>query len=247
MPKSLLTILKAGVLTQPGVCPDLPADANGLPAVTGQPCEGAACGRCAESCPTQAITVVDRIFSLDRGRCIGCSACLEVCPTGTLVRDRSTAVAVRTRTELVLSNNPEPAREDQPISPPFLRSLNVREVSTGDSASDQEAIASTNSIFDVARYGIHFVASPRYADALLVSGPAGRAMHDPLRRCYEAMAEPKLVIALGASAISGGVFSGGYAEANGVDSILPVDCYIPGDPPHPWSIIHGLLLAMGRL
>jgi len=147
----------------------------------------------------------------------------------------------------VLSNEPEPAEEELPRELAFLRSLNVREVSTGDGASDQEAIASTNSIFDVARYGIHFVASPRFADALLVSGPVGRAMHDPLRRCYDAMAEPKLVIALGASAISGGVFSGGYAEANGVGSILPVDCFIPGDPPHPWSIIHGLLLTMGRL
>jgi Ni,Fe-hydrogenase III small subunit len=72
-------------------------------------------------------------------------------------------------------------------------------------------------------------------------------MHEPLRRCYDAMAEPKIVIAVGASAISGGVFAGGYAEANGVDAILPVDCYIPGDPPHPWTIIHGLLLAMGRM
>ncbi|MFI5384742.1 MAG: NADH-quinone oxidoreductase subunit B family protein [Fimbriimonadales bacterium] len=120
-------------------------------------------------------------------------------------------------------------------------------MSTGDSACDLEAIAATNSLFDVARFGIHFVASPRYADALLVSGPVGRAMQEPLRRCYEAMAEPRLVIAMGASAISGGQFAGGYAEANGVDKVLPVSCYIPGDPPNPWSIIHGLLLAMGRL
>jgi Ni,Fe-hydrogenase III small subunit len=138
--------------------------------------------------------------------------------------------------------NPAGAR-----SKPFLRSLHVREVSTGDSASDFEATAACNAQFDVGRYGVHFVASPRYADALLVSGPVGRAMKEPLRRCYDAMAEPRMVIALGCSAIGGGVFAGGYAEANGVSDVLPVDCFIPGDPPHPWSVVHGLLLAMGRL
>jgi Ni,Fe-hydrogenase III small subunit len=94
---------------------------------------------------------------------------------------------------------------------------------------------------------VHFVASPRFADALLVTGPVGRAMQEPLRRCYDAMAEPRIVIALGTSAISGGLYSGGYAEANGVSDILPVTAYVPGDPPHPWSLIHGILLAMGRL
>jgi Ni,Fe-hydrogenase III small subunit len=125
--------------------------------------------------------------------------------------------------------------------------LHIREVSTGDNASDLEVTASTNAVFDIARFGVHFVASPRFADALLVTGPVGRAMHEPLLRCYEAMAEPRIVIAVGTSAISGGLHSGGYAEANGVSGLLPVTTYIPGDPPHPWSIIHGILLAMGRL
>ena len=120
-------------------------------------------------------------------------------------------------------------------------------MSTGDNACDLEVIASTNAIFDVARFGIHFVASPRFADALLVTGPVGRAMQEPLRRCYDAMAEPRLVIAAGVSAISGGMHGAGYANANGVAEILPVSVYIPGDPPHPWSIIHGLLRAMGRV
>jgi Ni,Fe-hydrogenase III small subunit len=125
--------------------------------------------------------------------------------------------------------------------------MHIREVSTGDNASDLEVIASTNAIFDIARFGIHFVASPRFADALLVTGPVGRAMQEPLRRCYEAMAEPRIVIAVGTSAISGGLHGGGYAEANGASSLLPVSAYIPGDPPHPWSIIHGIMLTMGRL
>jgi Ni,Fe-hydrogenase III small subunit len=103
-----------------------------------------------------------------------------------------------------------------------------------------------NPVFDVARFGVQFVASPRFADALLVTGPVGRAMQSPLRRCYDAMAEPRLVIAVGSCAISGGLFRDGYAEAQGVEPVLPVDIYIPGCPPHPWSIVHGLLLAMGR-
>src|SRR5206468_10422859 len=125
---------------------------------------------------------------------------------------------------------------------PFRNSIHLRVVSTGDSAADLEVAAANNPIFDASRFGIHFVASPRFADALLVTGPVPRAMQEPLRRCYDAMAEPRLVIAAGASAISGGLHRGGYAEANGVDPILPVSVYIPGSPPHPWYILHGLLL-----
>jgi Ni,Fe-hydrogenase III small subunit len=128
----------------------------------------------------------------------------------------------------------------------FRRSIHIREVSTGDNASDLEVAAANNPIFDASRFGIHFVASPRFADALLVTGPVARAMREPLLRCYEAMSEPRLVIAVGAAAISGGLHGGGYAQADGVDSVLPVAVYVPGCPPHPWYILHGILLAMGH-
>jgi Ni,Fe-hydrogenase III small subunit len=128
----------------------------------------------------------------------------------------------------------------------FRRSLHIREVSTGDNASDLEVAALNNPIFDASRFGIHFVASPRFADALLITGPVPRAMQEPLRRCYDAMATPRLVIAVGASAISGALHHGGYAQAKGADSIVPVAIYVPGHPPHPWYILHGILLAMGR-
>lgn len=240
----LLTILKTGIITQRDLFPMLADDANGLPTVTASSCDG--CGRCAGACPTKAISVVGNAITLDRGRCIGCNACIEACTSGTLVRDLSTRTAVATRGELILSNRIRANAASAQTRLPFRRSLHIREVSTGDSASDLEVLASTNAVFDIARFGVHFVASPRFADALLVAGPVGRAMHEPLRRCYEAMAEPRIVIAVGTSAISGGLHSGGYAEANGVPGLLPISSYIPGDPPHPWSIIHGVLLAMGR-
>ncbi|HEY3376428.1 MAG TPA: 4Fe-4S dicluster domain-containing protein [Armatimonadota bacterium] len=248
MRNPLLAILSTGLQTQRDICPNLPEDATGLPTVTDAPCRN--CGACTAHCPTQAITLSEdtqgTVVALDRGRCLGCNHCVAACPTRTLVADRSTRTATHTRTALVLSNRATAAAGTPPSAYPFHRSLHIREVSTGDNVSDLEIVASTNAVFDVARFGVHFVASPRFADALIVTGPVGRAMREPLLRCYEAMAEPRIIIAVGASAISGGLHHGGYAEANGVADLLPVTSFIPGDPPHPWSIIHGILLAMGR-
>jgi formate hydrogenlyase subunit 7 len=269
----LWTILSTGRLTQQNLFPDLPPAATGLPMVTEAPCKGAGCSQCAAACPTGAISLSSDneggVVALDRGRCIGCSACIEACPTGTLAPDRSTRIAARTRSDLVLVNRrsgvqafrrsggttagpslsaPEHlnTRTPEHLKSPFRRSLHIREVSTGCNATDLEVAAANNSIFDAARFGVHFVASPRFADALVVTGPVGRAMQEPLRRCFEAMAEPRLIIAVGTCAISGGVHRGGYAGADGVPEDLSVAAYVPGCPPHPWSIIHGILIAMGR-
>lgn len=245
----LLAVLKGGIATQRSVCPDLPDAAVGLPKLTESACEGQNCKRCMDACPMQAISVRDDdqggAVALDRGRCIGCNACLGVCPSGTLASDSSTRTAALTREALVLTNRPKPDGSLPPSPRPFLRSLHIREVSTGCNATDQEVNAATNPIFDVARFGVHFVASPRYTDALLVTGPVGKAMQEPLQRCFDAMAEPRIVIAVGTSAISGGLHRDGYADANGVPESYPIAAYVPGSPPHPWSIIHGILLAMG--
>ncbi len=250
MRSALWTILRRGRLTESEICPELPEEASGLPCVGEAPCRGVGCRRCVEVCPMDAITVSEDeaggAVALDLGRCLGCGECVAACPSGTLGRDRSTRTAVRTREDLIRSNRATDGPARRPDDSPFRRSLHVREVSTGCSAADLEVLASTNAVFDVARFGIHFVASPRFADALLVTGPVGKAMREPLRRCYDAMAEPRIVVAVGVSAISGGPHAGGYAEANGVGDIVPVDCYVPGEPPHPWSVIHGLLVAMGR-
>lgn len=252
MISALFQLIRTGTATESKLFPDLPEYSRGLPRVTGEECQAQdGCSACVDVCPTNAIdmipTAIGGQVSLDLGKCIACGECTNACPTGTIVSDRRTRVAVRTRGELILSNNPVQPNPIHPdIDAPFRRSIHLREVSTGDNASDLEVAAANNPIFDASRFGIHFVASPRFADALIVTGPVARAMREPLRRCHDAMAEPRMVIACGASAISGGMHTGGYAQAEGLDAILPVDVYIPGNPPHPWYILHAILLTMGH-
>jgi len=275
MIKLLSYILQTGIPTVAKPCPPLESEANGLPALSTNPCSGTDCNACAKVCPTDAIEVTNAAaggqIKLDLGACIGCQLCIEICPTGTIVSDRSTTVARKNRSDLVINNiQSSPARPvqarpkrfsmteqlsvlyptirlDEKSDSVFSRSLHARVVSTGCSACDMEISACGNPVFDLERFGVHIVASPRFADALLVTGPVSKGMRDSLLRCYDAMAEPKVVVAVGTCAISGGVHKNGYTEANGVDKFLPVDVYIPGCPPHPWNIIHGILLAMGKV
>jgi Ni,Fe-hydrogenase III small subunit len=134
------------------------------------------------------------------------------------------------------------------ISSTLGRSLHIRHLDAGScNGCDWEIAALLNSYHDVQRLGIDFVASPRHADLLLVTGIMTRNLEEAARRTYEAMPEPRLVVAVGACAISGGVFAGSYAGRDGITDILPVDVYVPGCPPRPEAIIEGLLLAVGRL
>jgi len=128
------------------------------------------------------------------------------------------------------------------------RSLAIREVDAGScNGCELEIVALNNPIFDLERFGIQFVASPRHADMLLVTGPVTRNMELALLKTYRAMAEPKVVVAVGAGAIRGGIFGENYASLGGVNKVLPVDVYIPGCPPRPQALLHGILLAVGRL
>ena len=128
------------------------------------------------------------------------------------------------------------------------RSLAIREVDAGScNGCEQEIVALNNPIYDLERFGIHFVASPRHADMLLVTGPVTRNMELALLKTHRAMAEPKVVAAVGACGISGGIFGKNYASLGGVDKVLPVDVFIPGCPPRPQALLHGILLAVGRL
>jgi len=130
----------------------------------------------------------------------------------------------------------------------FGRSLHIREVDAGSCNGCEVEIVGLNSpIYDIERFGIHFVASPRHADMLLVTGPVTRNMELALKKTYDATPDPRLVVAVGACGCSGGIFGQNYAILGAVDKVLPVDVYIPGCPPNPHALLHGILLAMGRL
>ncbi len=130
----------------------------------------------------------------------------------------------------------------------FTRSLHIREVDAGSCNGCEIEIVNLNSpIYDIERFGIHFVASPRHADMLLVTGPVTRNMELALRKTYDAMPDPRLVVAVGACGCSGGIFGVNYATCGGVDSVIPVDVYIPGCPPNPYALLHGILFAMRKV
>jgi Ni,Fe-hydrogenase III small subunit/ferredoxin len=128
------------------------------------------------------------------------------------------------------------------------RSLHIREVDAGScNGCEIEIVGLTNPVYDAERFGVHFVASPRHADLLLVTGPVTRNMELALRKTYDAMPGPRLVVAVGACGCSGGIFGVNYATRGAVDAVIPVDVYVPGCPPNPHALLHGILTAVGRL
>ena len=130
----------------------------------------------------------------------------------------------------------------------FGRSLHIREVDAGScNACEVEVTALSNPVYDMERFGIHVVASPRHADMLLVTGPVTRNMELALLKTYNATPSPKLVAAMGSCACNGGIFGDTYASGGGVDKFIPVDVYIPGCPPRPQAIIFGLMVAVDKL
>lgn len=204
-------------------------------------------------CPTGAIDVGGRV-TLDRGRCILCGRCVASRPD-VFAFEASLETARASRRLLVTP--PEAGDEDIEAEVVaelaarvrrFGRSLHVRHVDAGsDGSVEWEIAALSGPIYDLHRLGIFFTASPRHADLLLVTGAGTAGMVDPLRRTYDAMAHPKVVLAAGSDAVGGGLVHPTYATRGGIGGIVPVDVWVPGSPPSPFSILHGMLLAMGRL
>jgi Ni,Fe-hydrogenase III small subunit/formate hydrogenlyase subunit 6/NADH:ubiquinone oxidoreductase subunit I len=234
-----------------------------------------ACDACARSCPTGAIqtrarTPNRRTISLSYAACIQCRECVASCPEEAISVSTGTEVAAYTREQLARSAEFEvdPAtgrgafmgevadrgrsvaesasRLRERIRGRLGRSLHVRQVDAGScNGCELEIAATANPLYDLERFGIHFVASPRHADLLLVTGPVTRNMEVALLRTYEAAPEPRIVVAVGACGCSGGIFGEGtYASVGGVDRVVPVDVYVPGCPPRPQAILNGLLVAM---
>ena len=129
----------------------------------------------------------------------------------------------------------------------FGRALAIREVDAGScNGCEVEIHGLTGPVYDIERFGIHFVASPRHADLLLVTGPVTRNMAVPLRKTWEATPDPKLVVAVGDCARTCGVFQGSYAVVGSVDQVIPVDAFVDGCPPEPADILRGILAVLGR-
>lgn len=236
-----------------GPMPSLPERHGGALRVDASKCADD-CAACVSICPTEAITrSAAQPLSLDLGRCIFCTECIRACPAGAITQTQDPRMAVRRRADLVLGKPGEEelrlaAALDDKLRKLFGRSLRLRQVSAGGCNACE---ADTNVLgtigWDLSRFGIQFVASPRHADGLLITGCISRNMDLALRKTYEAVPAPKLVIAVGACAIAGGPFVGNPQQHNGADNILPVDLYIPGCPPHPLTILDGLLRLLGRV
>lgn len=217
-----------------------------------------ACQACADVCPTRAITMRQSTeetdgksgrLDLDYGRCVVCQLCTEACPTDAMTPSSDWAFGAAHREDLIWRT---PASE--PISSAarnrrsFRRSLHIRHVDAGScNGCESELQALNNPFYNLHRLGIFFTASPRFADLLLVTGPVTNAMLTPLRATYEAMPEPRWVMAIGTCAVSGGIAEGGYASGHGLEGVLPVDVYLPGCPPNPAAIMHALMMFLDRV
>ena len=210
------------------------------------------CSECAAICPTGAIRAAadGRRVELDYGRCVVCQLCTEACPTGAMEPSGDWAFGVRRREDLRTAETAAPRPQTAPRSAgrkPFRRSLQVRHVDSGScNGCESELQALYNPFYNLHRFGIFFTPSPRFADLLLVTGPVTSAMQAPLRTTYEAMPQPRWVMAAGTCAVSGGIAEGGYACGHGLDGVLPVDLYLPGCPPNPAALIEALLLFLDR-
>ena len=246
-----LARLKQGhrTIPYPAQTPSLPDRFRGLPVLDASKC-GEGCRACADACPTHAVTVEAEGLQLDLGRCLFCVDCLAACPEGAIQYTQDYRLATRTREDLIMDGKTLKLAEalEEKSRRLFGRSLKLRQVSAGGcSACEAELNVLSTVVFDLGRFGIQFVASPRHADGIVVTGAVSENMRTALLETYEAIPAPKLVIAVGACAISGGPYVDNPEVHNGCASLLPVDLFIPGCPPHPITVLDGLLRLLGRL
>lgn len=217
--------------------------------------------RLVEVCPTAALGITEHdgraCLKLSYGRCIGCGKCLDS-GEGAVVTAKDFPWCGVTKEQTVrcwdingraeITNDARGAEiAHGQIHALLQRALNVRQLDAGScNGCEAEITALTNPYYDLERFGIHFVASPKHADMLLVTGPVTRSMAEAVKATYEAVPAPKLVVAVGACGCSSGIFAGSHAIVGAVDAVIPVDGYIPGCPPTPAMLVSGILEVLRR-
>jgi Ni,Fe-hydrogenase III small subunit/Pyruvate/2-oxoacid:ferredoxin oxidoreductase delta subunit len=239
---------KRRTIGYPAQEPVLPDWFRGFPKVNASKCVD--CGACRKACPTGAVTVGKGRVRLDLGRCLFCGECALACSNGVIAFTGDYRLAARRREELDLFGEPLNLATalDEKAKRLFDRSLRLRQVSAGGcNACEADTNVLGTVVFDLGRFGIQFVASPRHADGLLITGPVTENMREALKKTYDAVSAPKLVIAIGACAISGGPYIDHPEVHNGAASVVPVDLFVPGCPPHPITILDGLLRLLGKI
>jgi len=265
MLRAMLRSLRTGVVTTryPQVPSVAPGRFRGAPTLRHG--AGVAPLPSPDVCPVGAISAsgggAGGRFAIDLGSCVFCGLCAAA-PDGALEIGREFELAARRRQDLVVEivddgdgkavRSPGAADQESVAAAAAIRSvlgrsLHLRHLDAGScNACDWELTALLNPVYDVRRLGIDFVASPRHADGVIVTGPVTRNLEPAVRRTWEAVPDPRLVVAVGACAISGGVAGRSYASRGGVSEVLPVDVYVPGCPPRPEAILFGILTALGR-